>query len=92
MVRAAEDLGIDLVLAGHTHGGQVRLPLVGALYSQTALGRKYAAGLFSFGKTTLYVNRGIGNALLPFRFLCRPEITVIHLLPQETEVDITKHK
>ncbi|MGQ9560419.1 MAG: metallophosphoesterase [Candidatus Oleimicrobiaceae bacterium] len=89
MAKAAEDMGIDLVLAGHTHGGQVRLPLVGALYSQTALGRKYAAGLFSFRKTKLYVNRGIGNALLPFRFLCRPEITVIHLLPQEVEADMT---
>ncbi|MDZ7413856.1 MAG: metallophosphoesterase [candidate division KSB1 bacterium] len=81
MVRPAEDLGIDLVLAGHTHGGQVRLPLVGALYTQTLLGRRYAAGLFSFGTTKLYVNRGIGNAFVPFRFLCRPEITVIHLLP-----------
>ncbi len=85
MVRAAEDLDIDLVLAGHTHGGQLRLPTGGALYSQTALGRKYAAGLFFFGKTKLYVNRGIGNAVLPFRFLCRPEITVIHLLPQDAE-------
>ncbi len=80
MARPAADLGIDLVLAGHTHGGQVRLPLVGALYSQTFLGRRYAAGLFSFGTTKLYVNRGIGNAFVPFRFLCPPEVTVIHLL------------
>ncbi|MBC7188461.1 MAG: metallophosphoesterase [Calditrichaeota bacterium] len=85
MVHPAEDLGIDLVLAGHTHGGQVRLPGVGALFSQTKIGRRYAAGLFSFGHTKLYVNRGIGNALVPFRLFCRPELTVIHLLPAKRD-------
>jgi predicted MPP superfamily phosphohydrolase len=83
MVRPAEDLGIDLVLAGHTHGGQIRLPGIGALFSQTNLGRHYASGMFSFGHTKLYVNRGIGNALVPFRLFCRPELTVIHLLPAQ---------
>jgi predicted MPP superfamily phosphohydrolase len=70
---------IDLVVAGHTHGGQVRLPFLGPLYSQTSLGRRFSAGLFEFPETHLYVTRGIGTSIIPFRFLCRPEITLFHL-------------
>jgi predicted MPP superfamily phosphohydrolase len=64
---------VDLLLTGHTHGGQVRLPFIGALESPTKLPRKYAAGLFRFGRTRLYVTRGIGREM-PIRFLCRPEV------------------
>ncbi|NIS70167.1 MAG: hypothetical protein GTO12_14865 [Proteobacteria bacterium] len=70
---------VELVVAGHTHGGQVRLPFIGALYARTSLGREFAAGLFEFSGTALYVTRGIGTSFIPFRFLCRPEITVFHL-------------
>lgn len=71
--------GVDLMIAGHTHGGQVRIPLVGALY-EPPLGRKYIEGLFHLkNDLQLYVNRGIGTVELPFRLFCRPEITLITL-------------
>lgn len=66
---------VGLMLSGHTHGGQVRLPLVGAL-SLPPLGRKYVAGSFRLGSLQLYVNRGLGAVGLPFRFDCPPEITL----------------
>jgi predicted MPP superfamily phosphohydrolase len=71
--------GVDLMLSGHTHGGQIRLPLVGALYLPP-MGRKYPQGLFHLENgLQLYVNRGIGSVGLPFRFDCRPELTMITL-------------
>jgi len=79
MIKWAAPAGVDLQLSGHTHGGQVRLPIIGAPIVRSALGRKYAAGLFHFGATTLYVNRGIGTVMLPLRVFCRPEITVFTL-------------
>ena len=69
---------VSLVLAGHTHGGQVRLPLIGPL-SLPDLGRKYVEGWFRFGDLQLYVNRGLGTVGLPFRFDCPPEITLLTL-------------
>lgn len=69
---------IDWMLAGHTHGGQVRLPLLGALQLPD-LGKKYVEGLFRLGHLQLYVNRGIGTVGVPFRFLCPPEITLFTL-------------
>lgn len=69
---------VALMLSGHTHGGQVRLPLLGALHLPP-LGRKYVEGLFTLGDLQLYVNRGIGSVGLPFRFDCRPEITLFTL-------------
>ncbi|MEW5766874.1 MAG: metallophosphoesterase [bacterium] len=69
----------DLMLAGDTHGGQVCLPGLGAILPKTSLGRKFAAGLHYVGETILYVNRGVGWNIIPFRFLCPPEITVLEL-------------
>ncbi|MEW9698764.1 metallophosphoesterase [Paenibacillus sp. SI8] len=71
---------IDLQLSGHSHGGQIRLPVVGALVTPP-LGDKYVMGLHTVhgSKLQVYTTRGIGTTLLPFRFLCRPEITVITL-------------
>lgn len=69
---------IDLVLSGHSHGGQVRMPFIGAL-QLPPLGRKYSLGRYLFNKTQLYVNRGIGTVGLPIRFDCPPEITHITL-------------
>lgn len=69
---------IDLVLSGHTHGGQVRLPFLGAMHLPPG-GRKYIEGWFGLGSMQLYVNRGIGAVGLPFRFNCRPEITLLRL-------------
>jgi len=69
---------VDLMLAGHSHGGQVRLPLVGALHRVDG-GKKYVQGLFRLGHMQLYVNRGIGTIGLPFRLNCPPEITLFTL-------------
>ena len=70
----------DLMLSGHTHGGQVRLPFLPPLLLP-ALGKHFIEGHFRLGRTQLYVNRGIGSVGLPFRFRCPSEITEITLQP-----------
>jgi hypothetical protein len=69
---------VDLMLSGHTHGGQVRIPFLPPIHLPV-FGKKYVEGLFRLGPTQLYVNRGIGAVGLPFRFRCPPEITVLTL-------------
>lgn len=69
---------IDLQVSGHTHGGQVRFPVVGPLYLPS-MGRKYVSGYYRVGPLQLYTNRGVGVVRLPVRFLCPPEVTVITL-------------
>jgi uncharacterized protein len=71
---------IDLILAGHTHGGQVRLPFAGPLILPP-MGQIYPEGLYHLKNIQLYVNRGIGTVGLPFRLNCPPEITVLTLQP-----------
>lgn len=66
----------DLILAGHSHGGQVRLPFYGAPVLPYGVGR-YESGRYDSLGGTLYVNAGIGTYMFPVRFNCRPEITVI---------------
>ena len=70
---------IDLILAGHTHGGQIKIPFIRPFWTPTKNRGKYASGLFEINDTYLSVNRGIGTAALPIRFNCPPEITVIEL-------------
>jgi uncharacterized protein len=72
---------VDLVLCGHTHAGQVRLPLVGAVMHATRRpqGRRFVRGWGREGSTQVFTSRGIGSVLLPMRFLCRPEVAVHHL-------------
>lgn len=75
---------IDLYLCGHTHGGQVRLPLIGPLLTSSQLGRQYVMGLYRNGRTQLYVSRGVGFEGLSaprVRFLSPPEITLVTLRP-----------
>lgn len=77
----------DLMLSGHTHGGQVKLPFLGIVYLPH-LGRIYAEGLYTPGNCDegkLYVNRGIGMSLLPIRFRSVPEITVLTLTGEREE-------
>ncbi len=71
---------VDLMLSGHTHGGQVRLPFLPPLILPP-LGRRFVEGHFRMGRTQLYVNRGIGAVGLPFRFRCPSEITELTLQP-----------
>lgn len=71
---------VDLVLSGHAHGGQFRLPFVGGLIAPNqGLFPKYDAGLFTKGNTNMIVSRGIGNSIIPIRFNNRPEIVLIEL-------------
>jgi hypothetical protein len=75
----ANQAGIDLYLCGHTHGGQIRLPLVGALFSSSHLGNQFIMGRYELGHTTLYTARGVGLEGLGApraRFLCPPEIVL----------------
>jgi predicted MPP superfamily phosphohydrolase len=74
----ARRTGIDLVLSGHVHGGQVRLPLIGSVFVPSRFGRRYDCGLFEEGPTTLYVSRGLGGEQ-PLRWRCRPEVTLFTL-------------
>lgn len=70
---------IDLTLSGHTHGGQIRLPFIGALKTPSAYGNKYSKGLIKEGKKQLFVSSGVGTSILPIRFCNPPEIVVITL-------------
>ena len=68
----------NLSFAGHSHGGQIRFPLIGALWTPEGTG-KYDAGWFKEGRGKMYVSRGIGNSILPVRFFCRPEVAYISI-------------
>ena len=73
----------DLVLAGHTHGGQLRVPLIGALHTQgTYLSRQRPAGWFERGRSRMFVSRGLGESF-PFRFGAPPQAVLIRLVPRE---------
>jgi predicted MPP superfamily phosphohydrolase len=81
-------LGLEAVLAGHTHGGQIALPGHGALTTRSGLGRHFDAGAFHLaafnrrGWTTLYVNPGVGTSFVPLRFTAPPRLAVVDLLPR----------
>ena len=83
LIKTYSENGIDLVLSGHAHGGQVRLPFIGPLYSPSqGLFPKYTSGLYKEGDTQMYVSRGIGNGLAPLRFNDGPELAVIVLMKE----------
>jgi predicted MPP superfamily phosphohydrolase len=76
-------LGYDLIVAGHTHGGQIRLPIVGAIVTNSHMPRVLARGLSKVGGAYVHVSPGLGTSkYAPFRFLCRPEATVLELRPE----------
>ncbi len=71
---------IDLVLSGHAHGGQIRLPFIGGLLAPNqGFFPRYDGGLYSENNTTMVVSRGIGNSIFPVRFNNRPEIVIVEL-------------
>jgi predicted MPP superfamily phosphohydrolase len=84
LIKDVEKRNVDIYLAGHTHGGQIALPLYGALVTFSRFGKEYESGLHQEGKTSLYVNRGLGmeggNAPR-VRFFARPELTILDIVP-----------
>lgn len=73
------DARVSLMLSGHTHGGQVHVPLFGPPIVPSRYGRKYASGLVQAPVTRVFVSRGIGTIGIPVRFCCRPEINLLTL-------------
>jgi predicted MPP superfamily phosphohydrolase len=81
-------LGYDLVVAGHTHGGQVRLPVIGALVTNCTIPTRLARGLARIGPAYLHVSPGMGTSkYAPFRLFCRPEATLLELQAPEAQPD-----
>ena len=71
---------IDLILVGHAHGGQIRIPFIGGIVAPNqGFFPKYTSGIFEENKTAMVVSRGIGNSIFPFRINNRPELVVITL-------------
>lgn len=68
---------VNLVVAGHNHGGQVRLPILGPMFLPAKTGKKYAYGFINNGFKKMIVTRGIGTSIVRARFLCIPEIVVV---------------
>lgn len=77
----AETNRIDLMLAGHTHGGQVRIPFMDPLFLPPGCG-PYFYGIYKKNQSTLLVTSGVGTSILPVRFWCRPEIVFLNLTPE----------
>ncbi len=74
----------DIIFSGHTHGGQVRLPLVGAVISGCKIKTKFASGLFYFKNFVLYVTRGLGEGKYSqFRFYCQPEASLVRIYKRD---------
>ena len=76
----AQKNDVDVILAGHLHGGQVRLPVFGAILSPSRYGVRYALGVFTSGNTVMHVSRGTGS-LTPLRYNCPPEVSLLTLCP-----------
>lgn len=83
----AAEHGLALYLCGHTHGGQVRLPFIGPVFTSSQLGRRFVMGLYRVGRMSLYVSRGVGLEGLSMpriRFLAPPEVTLVTIMsPRE---------
>jgi predicted MPP superfamily phosphohydrolase len=78
----AASLGYDLIVAGHTHGGQVCLPGVGALVTNCSMPRRLVKGVIRMGPAIVHTSPGLGTSkYAPFRFWCRPEATLLELVP-----------
>jgi predicted MPP superfamily phosphohydrolase len=78
---------VQLALAGHTHGGQVRIPFVPPVWTPAGSG-PFVHGWYEQGDSRLYVSRGIGMSFIPIRFLCRPELAIITLVAHLQDVEV----
>jgi predicted MPP superfamily phosphohydrolase len=78
-IHRAAAYGIDFMISGHTHGGQVRLPVVGSVRGKSKLGERFVDGWNRLAGTQIYVSRGIGRSVVPLRLNCPPEIACFRL-------------
>src|SRR5689334_22755793 len=85
LVTAAACRGISLVLSGHTHGGQVNLPLIGTVYGRSPERMRFKKGWDRLGATQIYVSRGIGTIVLPLRWRCPAEVPLLELEPHQRD-------
>ena len=73
-------IGINLILSGHVHGGQFRIPFIGGVVAPNqGLFPEFDAGIYTDGDTNMLVSRGIGNSIIPLRINNRPEVILIEL-------------
>jgi uncharacterized protein len=79
IVASLRDASADLVLCGHTHGGQINLPFLNGAWLKDGATRRYVEGFYDAHGSPMYVNRGIGTTTLPLRVACRPELTIFTL-------------
>jgi hypothetical protein len=87
IIRQAARHAVELVLSGHTHGGQVRLPLFGTIYGRSPDRLRFKSGWDRLGHTQIYVSRGIGTVVLPLRVKCPAEIARLWLEPHRAEAE-----
>ncbi len=80
LIRLASRHGVSLVLSGHTHGGQFNVPLLGTIYGRSPERLRYKIGWDRMGTTQIYVSRGLGTIVVPWRLNCPAEITALELL------------
>lgn len=69
----------SVMLAGHVHGGQIKLPIIGVLSTATRLGKEYVSGRYDKNNKTLFLSKGLGTSILPLRFMATPEIIILTL-------------
>lgn len=80
-IKDYSEAGFDLVFSGHAHGGQIRFPFIGGVYApHQGFMPKYTSGMYQMKNTFMVVSRGLGNSVIPIRFMNRPEITVTELM------------
>ncbi|HLY59459.1 MAG TPA: metallophosphoesterase [Terriglobia bacterium] len=82
-IHRAATRGIDFMISGHTHGGQVRLPVVGSVRGNSKLGERFVDGWNRLNGTQIYISRGIGRSVVPLRLNCPPEIACFRLRRRE---------
>lgn len=73
---------VNLTLAGHTHGGQVRLPIIGSIITPSEYGDKYSYGYINENNKKMIITNGLGTSILPIRFNCLPEVVVIEFISE----------
>lgn len=90
IIEDAAEFGVNLVLSGHTHGGQIRLPLIGCVYGRSKEKMRFKKGLDSLGSTQIYVSRGLGMVVLPVRYGCPSEIPHFVLEPEREDIETAR--